>query len=573
FLDAVSIDSDFARAVVNTWRGWHLSLLNRIPESEEALHSALETFKTVTGISETERDRFLAIALTNSGVLKTNLGRYNESEDMLLEALELSQKVVANPPESMTPGRELLEVAGSLQQLGNLMRSKGDYQRAQEYYGSCLEKVENWANIENQMSQDEINRQIAFVLWHVGWLSIATNQLSEAEKYSQRGLEIADISISVYNHLCILKWSLLLKGHLKEARELNERETELSSKMTASSTELPIYLGSLSDLFSIQYLSGEYGQAIQTIERLLPMHRDYVEKAPEVYVPEYIEYHRCHGNVLKKIGNLDKARTTYQNGITLARDYIQKTEHVNDRIIIRILNDYGVFLHKMGESIEAEKCLVETIDICRRSLSVTYESLNNTRRLSTCLCNLGALLLETDRVEEAGEILKESLDLRLKIQNEAPEVFYYHSYIASSMNNLAVFYGRTSSYEESEEHLNKAIDMRLKHRTEETSEVFDPGLVAVLSNMGILKIQSGDVNESKDAFNKSIATARKLYKRNPETHRQALIKVLSNFHNILVEDDDSDSDLYKEISAELQQLGTTGIPSQLSWFVETSELF
>ncbi|MCK4568618.1 MAG: hypothetical protein KAU48_15020, partial [Candidatus Thorarchaeota archaeon] len=50
FLDAVSIDSDFARAVVNTWRGWHLSLLNRIPESEEALHSALETFKTVTGI-------------------------------------------------------------------------------------------------------------------------------------------------------------------------------------------------------------------------------------------------------------------------------------------------------------------------------------------------------------------------------------------------------------------------------------------------------------------------------------------------------------------------------------------
>ncbi|GAH09164.1 unnamed protein product, partial [marine sediment metagenome] len=174
---------------------------------------------------------------------------------------------VANPPESMTPGRELFEAADSLRQLGLLMRSKGDYQRARQYLTSSLEKVENWANIENQMFQDEISRQIAFILWHLGWLSIATNQLSEAEKYSRRALELSDISINVYNHLCILKWSLLLKGHLKEARELNERETELSSKMTASSTELSLYLESLSDLFSIQYLSGEYGQAIQTIER------------------------------------------------------------------------------------------------------------------------------------------------------------------------------------------------------------------------------------------------------------------------------------------------------------------
>jgi len=251
---------------------------------------------------------------------------------------------------------------------------------------------------------------------------------------------------------------------------------------------------------------------------------------------------------------------------------MEKTDHMNDEIIIRILNDYGVLLHQMGDLIEAEECLIETIENCRQYLSATSESLNSTRRLSTCLCNLGVMLLETERVEEAAEILKESLDLRLKIQNEAPEVFYYHSYIASSMNNLAVAFGKSGNHKDAEELLSKAIDMRLKHRTEETAEVFNPGLVAVLSNMGMLKTQSGNVNESKDAFNKAIETTRELYNRHPETYRQTLIKALSNMY-VVASDSDAEEDLVKKTLTELRQLGHKEIPDQLKWFVETSEMF
>ena len=572
FLDVISIDNDFARAVVNICRGWHLTFLNRITEGEQAADSAIESFRTMEGISDKERNRFLAISLMYSGAERLRLGREDEPEELLQEASELYQMVVENPPESMMPGRELLEEVGILTGFGDLMYSKWEFQKARQYYLSSLEKLEKWATIEKQMSEEEINREIALNLWNLGMLSNSVNQLSDAEAFSRRGLEISKTPISVIQHLMILGTSLKLRGHLKESKEMKEKEIELSKRMTDSSTEFPRYLGSLMGLHEIQSLSGEYHQAIQTVEQLLLLIKDYVEKAPEIYLPDSVAYHRMHGNSLRKIGNLSKARLAFQNSIELAEEYIKLTGPMNKGIRLKPLNDFGVLLYQIGDMMDAEVCFREAIEICRWSLNEFPASTIRTRQLSTCLCNLGALMLESGREKEAKEVLKESLSLRRRIQNEAPEVFYYHSYIASSMNNLAVLNAISGKYEDAEEHLSKAIDLRLRHRTEETSETFNPGLVAVHSNIGMLKTQSGDVNGSKDAFSKAIETARELYERNPETHRRALIKALSNMY-LVSSDGDAEGNLAMQTLAELRQLGYEGIPDQLNWFVETSEMF
>ncbi|MHA2425929.1 MAG: tetratricopeptide repeat protein, partial [Candidatus Thorarchaeota archaeon] len=266
-------------------------------------------------------------------------------------------------------------------------------------------------------------------------------------------------------------------------------------------------------------------------------------------------------------GKLKDAEKAYQKAITLAREYIKMTHSRNVSILITILNDFGVLLHQKGDLQKGEECLTEAIEICRSFLKESPGTLVDTRELSTCLCNLGAILLECDRDKEAQELLRESLLLRQKIQNEAPEVFYYHSYIASSLNNLAVFYGKSGNYKESEKFLTEAHELRMKNRTEETSEVFDSGLVSVLSNMGMLRAQLGDISESKNAFNKAIAAAREVFKRNPEAHRHALIQVLCNRYNV-ESDDDADNTQTKDISKELRQLGVKKIPSQLTWSVE-----
>jgi tetratricopeptide (TPR) repeat protein len=452
------------------------------------------------------------------------------------------------------------------------MHSKWEFQRSHQYLITSLEKIEEWANVEKLMSEEEINRQIAFVLYFLGLVAMAHNQLSDAEKYTRRGLEISETAFAVIQNLWILGNTLELRGHLKEAREMKDKEARLSKEMTDSSTEFPRYLGSLMGLARIQSWIGEYHQAIETVEKFLLLIKEFVEKAPEIFLPDEIGVQRMYGNILRKTGNHKKAKIVFQNCIEQVREYIQQTGPMNEYMNLRPLNDYGVLLHQIGDLMDAEECFREAIRFCKRSLKEFPLSLIRRRQLSTSLCNLGALLLETDRDSEADEKLKESLNLRLEIQSEAPEVFYYHSYIASSMNNLAVFNGISGKYEDAEELINKAIDMRLKHRTEETSEVFNPGLVAVFSNKGMLRVQSGDVSESKDAFSKSIVTARELHKRNPDTHHQALIKALSNMY-VVASNSDAESDLAKETLAELRELGHKEIPDQMKWFVETSEMY
>ncbi|MHA1964498.1 MAG: tetratricopeptide repeat protein [Candidatus Thorarchaeota archaeon] len=570
FLDTISIRSDVARAIVGMGRGWHLSIQNRIPEGEEATCSALDSFKTVEGITDTERNRFVAISCSHSGVLKSRLGRFDEAEEMLLEALEIYQEVSANPPDSMIPGRELLEEGGNLYRLGSLMISKNEFQRARQFLKTSLEKIEEWAKIEKVMKQEQINRELAFVLGFLSQVSLATNQLSEAEEFSRRALEVSDIDVIKLLSLYRLGTSLALRGKLNEAKEVIMERVKLAKRVTDSSPEHPSYIMALDDLYFVLRLRGDYHQATEVAQQILSLWREFVRKAREVHLEYFIHVHRFLGLALRNIGKLKEAEKAYLKGLTLAREYIKMTHARNESILITFLNDYGVLLHQNDDLQKAEECLTEAIEICRLTLNESLYSLVCIRELSTCLCNLGAIMLECDREREAEGMLRESLLLRQKIQNEAPEVFYYPSYIASSLNNLAVFYGKSGNYEDSEKHLSEAHELRMKHRTEETSEFFDPGLVAVLSNMGRLRTLLGDISESKDAFNKAIATARELHKRNPEAYRQALIQVLCNMYNV-ASDDDADSALVKEISTELRQLGVKRIPSQLTWFMETSE--
>ncbi len=572
FLNVISIDNDFARAVVNICRGWHLNFLNRVTEGEQAACLAIESFRTMGGISNNERNRFLALSLAYSGALKRRLGKENEAEELLVEAIGLYQKVVEDPPDKMTPGRELLEEAGILSGLGDLLYSRWDFQKARQNYLSVLEKLENWANIEKQMSEEEIKREIALILWNLGMLSNSMNQLSDAEAFSRRGLELSKTPISQIQHLDILGTSLMLRGRLKEARQMKEKEIELSKRMTESSIEFPRYLGSLMGLHQIQSLSGEYNQAIQTGEQLLLLIKDYVEKAPDVYLPDSVAFLRMHGNILMKTGNLSKAKQAFHNCIELAEEYIQRTSPLNKWVKLKPLNDYGVLLYYIGDMTDAEVYLREAIEISRWSLNELPVSTIRTRQLSTCLLNIGALMLESGKEEEAEKVLKESLGLREKVHDEAPEVFYYHNYIASSMNNLGVLFSKIGKDNDTEGYLNKALQIRIKNRTEETSEIFDSGIVTVLSNIGVLKAQSGHINESKDAFKKAIVAARELWKRNPETHRQALIKTLSNMY-VVASEDETDGDFVKETLSELRDLGYKGIPDQLKWFVETTEMF
>jgi tetratricopeptide (TPR) repeat protein len=279
FLDTISIRNDVARAVVDLGRSWHLSFQNRIPEGEEATRSALESIKTTAEISDSERNRFVAISCAYLGDLTRRLGRIDEAEELLLESLKLSQGVSANPPDSMILGRELLEEGRALHSLGSLMISKREYHRARQFFKSSLDKKEAWAKIEKVMNQEQINREFAFTLSSLSFASLATNQLSETEEFCRRGLEVSDLSINKFFNLGNLGCSLALRGQMNQAKEVIMEKIKVAKKMTDLSPEFPFYIYALDDLFFILRLSGDYSQAADVAQQIVTLQGEYVRKA------------------------------------------------------------------------------------------------------------------------------------------------------------------------------------------------------------------------------------------------------------------------------------------------------
>jgi tetratricopeptide (TPR) repeat protein len=355
--------------------------------------------------------------------------------------------------------------------------------------------------------------------------------------------------------------------------KVHVREIEVARRMHDESTEFPSLLGSYFDLFHIQRWSGDYQEAYKTIDHIASVYEDFTRKAPEVFEGGYVGSLRLQGVMLAKIGNYDRAGKIFQKSLQYTREFIQKPYAPNKGILPPILNDFGVFLYHTGDFEKAQKKFREAADVCRQCLNQYPESITLTRRLCIYLNNLGAILLELDQDSDAEETLREALALFQRVQKDTPELFHNYIYIASLINNLAIACVYSGKMDDAENLLREALEILMKNRTEETSELFNPELVAVFSNIGMLRSQLVDYGESKEAFKKAIVLERDLYRKNPETHRQSLILVLSNLLVVLTEmHDEAENDLIEDISSKLRKMGVSKIPSQMKWYLEYSEI-
>ncbi|UCH05742.1 MAG: tetratricopeptide repeat protein, partial [Candidatus Thorarchaeota archaeon] len=267
-LDAISIESDIARATVSLGRGWHLSAQNRTSEGEESIRSAIESFKTVDGITDSERNRFVAISCSSLGMLLNGWGRLDEAEEMLVESLDLYHEVSESPPDSLISGRELREKSMALRALGILMISRGDSQKAMQFLNSSLKTIEEWAKIEKEMTQEHINRELSYVLGALARASLATNRLSKAEEFSRRMLEVSDTSVIEMMSHYSLGTSLALQGQLNEAREAFMKKLRITKRFSEKEPGWTAYVGALDDLFFILRLSGDYPEASEIAQEI-----------------------------------------------------------------------------------------------------------------------------------------------------------------------------------------------------------------------------------------------------------------------------------------------------------------
>lgn len=154
-------------------------------------------------------------------------------------------------------------------------------------------------------------------------------------------------------------------------------------------------------------------------------------------------------------------------------------------------------LTHMGMKERALKCYMEA-----KKLIEDMEG-DYTGWYAAILNNIGALFIETKRVEEAGEYLQQALEMRRKLseedENRLPE-------LAETLSNVAAFHGDKRNYKLSEDCYNEAISIFSK--LSEDNVFHKANLASTLNNYSIVLKRLGRHEEAE----KKLKEALKIFK-------------------------------------------------------------
>ncbi|MFW6127664.1 MAG: tetratricopeptide repeat protein [Halobacteriota archaeon] len=130
---------------------------------------------------------------------------------------------------------------------------------------------------------------------------------------------------------------------------------------------------------------------------------------------------------------------------------------------------------------------------------------NHTDWYAAILNNIGALFIETKRIEEAEDYLKQALEMRRKLaeedENRLPE-------LAETLSNAAALYGDKRNYKLSEDYYNEAISIFSK--LAQDNFFHKANLASTLNNYSIVLKRIGRHEEAENKLKESLEMFKEL---------------------------------------------------------------
>lgn len=348
-------------------------------------------------------------------------------------------------------------------------------------------------------------------LQSIKYLQAAYNQLI-AESAGKLTKEQA----GMLNNLGMLAWDL---DDFSNAKKFFGESCKVY--LSLEKTDVPGYLGALSNLANLSNAAGDYRLAEASFKELAKQNiLHYGETSIEFiksvhYLGAFYEqlgdlqmavqnyenaqhiidtYHPDNvleqansisdlGRIYNKMGQPDKALTFIQhsddlyvqNNLTDKLEYIENLEHL------------GIVYEYMGKYGESERVLLKTLDLKRNKVGIDQSYILET------LNDLGILYIDLGNYEKAGKYLEEAYDLSRVIYGEG------HPNYATSANNLASFYNQSNQ------------PVRALELYREASKIYKdnygayyPKYATTLNNMaGILRVQK-QYEEAKKLYEEAL---------------------------------------------------------------------
>jgi len=209
-------------------------------------------------------------------------------------------------------------------------------------------------------------------------------------------------------------------------------------------------------------------------------------------------------SVLKSRGMFEDALRMHITVLNIQED-LAKIEPLFNTWVATTLNNLGNLLSDMGRPEEAKKKYERALEIYESLLETNTKSSVYQSQVATTLNNLGTLLSNMGRPEEAKKKYEHALEIRESLLETDTKSSVYQSQVATTLNNLGALLKNMGRPEEAKKKYERALKMRESLlETDTKSSVYQSDVAMTLNNLGALLKNMGRPEEAKKKYERAL---------------------------------------------------------------------
>jgi CHAT domain-containing protein/tetratricopeptide (TPR) repeat protein len=367
----------------------------------------------------TEMDRQLQEArkLSAESIRLHRAGKYDEARSLAERALEIRRKEL---------GPEHLDVAQSLNNLGNIYYDKGDYEKAELLYQQSLALREKRLGPEHHRVAASLNN-LALIYYDQG-------DYEKAEQVHQRVLAILEKTLGaehpqVANSLNNLAISYRAKGDYAKAESIQQRVLAIREKTLGP--EHPLVAQTLHNLANLYDNKGDSVKAERLYQRALAIGENALGREH----PQVASSLNSLAIINRNKGDYVKAEQFQQRALGI-REKTLGSEHPH---VATSLSNLADIYHDKGNYTKAETLYQRALAIQEKSLGPEHpqvaQSLNNLSALYAAKGDIGRAVAFQSR---AIGISERNVVYNLRTGSERQKLAYLASLSAAASQTISL---------------------------------------------------------------------------------------------------------------------------------------
>ncbi|RZB33229.1 MAG: hypothetical protein AEth_00022 [Candidatus Argoarchaeum ethanivorans] len=209
------------------------------------------------------------------------------------------------------------------------------------------------------------------------------------------------------------------------------------------------------------------------------------------------------GNILHLAGRFDEALSAYLSALRIQERLAEKNPFFKTWVATT-LNNLGILLSDLRRFEDARDKYERSLTIYEALLDSDPENTTYQSDVATTLNNLGILLSDLRRSEDARDKYERSLTIYEALLDSDPENTTYQSDVAMTLNNLGILLNNLGRFEDARDKYERSLAMRevlLESDPENTTYKSD--VATTLNNLGTLLNGLEGFEDAKDRYERS----------------------------------------------------------------------